>query len=1373
MFSFKTAGGARFRCQADFIWGSVLNINFHADDGRSIPFHLSIRRDEALVVVNRQDPTGWRREIRTRMRFGREAVPVEVVFDRGRARVSVNGVAVGSFDAFPRLDPTGRYGLRRGFPGLGRIARVDVQGDVVWNSVLVDRAQSDAPPVDGIALSDALEVIRRGVGAGSPASGVLRVAGQEAEVPAALTALPYLLPDGTHEHAMVAVLPGWLWAGGVAVLEMTLADDAGRALGSLRLERAELVARIERLALAGVLEGDDRVAIQAIEHARHAGLAADLTPEAFHHLAHAAGRFGLGDFLAEGGEPALAFTPPPPALPHRPAEEAADRFTAAMRADPAGDPLALVARELAALGTPGERTALFERLIEWFTLADRLEDLLRLRRDRAIPPPEVPYADNHYMRGLLLSLDYAEGRFDAIARTLWDLAPERAVWLPTPVLGWVLEQAALAAPGLDGGRPLDWQRTDMLKAGLDLVAARAQTYWGRGACRRLIRAVLVILRQAETLPEDVRQKAIWTAMQAYGLTPGFWDLVESEIAQGWAPPRQMLPVRAAFARIRAALEAGTRDEASLTQDLDLFRQLGCPDLPRFRRELFGPLGLPAGDRTRPLAPLVAGFDPDEALLRQLSFPGNTETLDETGLAALAEAIAASFNKMPRNPFAGTLGHLLGEATALLEGADAAAMARFVRGAHAMGSSYSRFMGIALPLALLRGLCDRGRAAEGAPLVAHLMATLPSLANDPATATTLFTAPAPRLALDALTRAHGTLPEVAALARALEPLLAPGPPPPREDRAADLSARAHPLQDTLLGLYTCQPYLETRVRAIRETWLPLLARMGVPCLIFVGGGDGRREGDVVYLDAPDDYESLPQKTLAMARWVLDHTDFAHLVKVDDDCFLDPQAWFGDLAHRSTNYYGRSLTRRRGQMDRAWHQAKARSRRARMELDKSPEPSTYADGGSGYALSRIALQALIEASERPEGRALITVSFMEDKLVGDLLATARIGVDNTDYRVALLRRTRPGGPLVSLWDNGFLPFKGSGMKLAHLDGPEKMAEVLAGLAQPRPVQAKIWPSYQPVRQGWASNTLDLISAPEKLARVNAAPVAVVSCLRNELFMLPRFLEHYRALGVQGFLMVDNGSDDGSFDYLVEQPDVALFSVDTPYSESQYGVAWQQALLANLRVNRWSLIADLDELLVLNADLTGNLPGLVGSPEFRGAEAARLFMLDMYPEGALSDADFVAASPFAQAGFVDREPFLAVTGGQGPYSDAPVWTSALRHRLIPGSRSDLFVAQKIALLKYRPWMRLSAGLHFVADARLAPRDLLFAHFKYNAAFHAKALTEVARRQHFNNAEEYRKYLAVVSEGRDVIHDPAVSVPWDQALFVRRLLAGVLSPA
>ncbi len=254
----------------------------------------------------------------------------------------------------------------------------------------------------------------------------------------------------------------------------------------------------------------------------------------------------------------------------------------------------------------------------------------------------------------------------------------------------------------------------------------------------------------------------------------------------------------------------------------------------------------------------------------------------------------------------------------------------------------------------------------------------------------------------------------------------------------------------------------------------------------------------------------------------------------------------------------------------------------------------------------------------------------------------------------------------------------------------------------------------------------------------------------------------------MIADNGSDDGTFEYLSEQPDVALFAVDTEYGQSNYGVAWQQALMANFRTGRWSLVADADELLFWNTDLSGNLPALLESPAFDDADAARIFMLDMYPRGPLAAADFVDDGPFEQAGFIDRHPFLSVSGVRGPYSDAPVWTSALRHRLIPDARPELFVAQKIALLKYRPWMRLSAGLHFVADARLAPREFLFGHFKYNAAFHAKAQAEVARGQHFNNAEEYRKYLALVSEGRDVIFDPAVSVRWQDSGFVQRICAG-----
>ena len=48
---------------------------------------------------------------------------------------------------------------------------------------------------------------------------------------------------------------------------------------------------------------------------------------------------------------------------------------------------------------------------------------------------------------------------------------------------------------------------------------------------------------------------------------------------------------------------------------------------------------------------------------------------------------------------------------------------------------------------------------------------------------------------------------------------------------------------------------------------------------------------------------------------------------------------------------------------------------------------------------------------------------------------------------------------------------------------------------------------------------------------APDAILAfvTVRNEMIRLPYFLDHYRGLGVDHFLIVDNGSDDGTAAFL----------------------------------------------------------------------------------------------------------------------------------------------------------------------------------------------------------------------------------------------------
>ncbi|MBO6777732.1 MAG: hypothetical protein JJ897_20065 [Marinibacterium sp.] len=97
---------------------------------------------------------------------------------------------------------------------------------------------------------------------------------------------------------------------------------------------------------------------------------------------------------------------------------------------------------------------------------------------------------------------------------------------------------------------------------------------------------------------------------------------------------------------------------------------------------------------------------------------------------------------------------------------------------------------------------------------------------------------------------------------------------------------------------------------------------------------------------------------------------------------------------------------------------------------------------------------------------------------------------------------------------------------------------------------------------------------------------------------------------------------------------------------------------------------------------------------------------------------------------------------------------------------MAQKVTVLRYKPWMQLSTSLHYASDVRLARDTLLFAHFKYHADFAAKAQREIARGQYYNNAEEYRRYVALTASGQDQIYNPAISVQWQDCEEVHALL-------
>jgi len=281
-------------------------------------------------------------------------------------------------------------------------------------------------------------------------------------------------------------------------------------------------------------------------------------------------------------------------------------------------------------------------------------------------------------------------------------------------------------------------------------------------------------------------------------------------------------------------------------------------------------------------------------------------------------------------------------------------------------------------------------------------------------------------------------------------------------------------------------------------------------------------------------------------------------------------------------------------------------------------------------------------------------------------------------------------------------------------------------------------------------------------------VVAVARNERVLMPHFLAHYRRLGVSHFVLVDNLSDDGTREYLLEQPDVVLYSADTEYRHSHYGVAWQQAVLAAHALGKWVVLADIDEFLVFEGCEDRPVADWLRAQAAAGHDAVLTMMVDMYPPGDLADADFSTQAPFDAAPYFDKQPLVPWLMGSGCFSNGPTYLSGLRHRLIPDSAPNLYTAQKVAVLRYQPWVRLSEGLHYAANIQVSTQRACFCHFKYHAGFKAKVHAEIARRQHFNGAEEYRKYLAMVAEGGQPLHHPALSVRYLSSVTLAPLFQG-----
>ncbi len=265
-----------------------------------------------------------------------------------------------------------------------------------------------------------------------------------------------------------------------------------------------------------------------------------------------------------------------------------------------------------------------------------------------------------------------------------------------------------------------------------------------------------------------------------------------------------------------------------------------------------------------------------------------------------------------------------------------------------------------------------------------------------------------------------------------------------------------------------------------------------------------------------------------------------------------------------------------------------------------------------------------------------------------------------------------------------------------------------------------------------------------------IVLIAALRNERPLLPAFFDHYRKMGIKSFILVDNDSDDGSTEWLMQQKDVVLFHTKVSYKQSCYGIQWINTLKNHYFAQQWCLYVDIDEFLVIEPSYQQSLSSLLYEMDALGEEAMAGFMVDMFSENLGQASRYKAGSnPLSLASYFDddytvvpspRPPFVSIFGG---FRRRFFWRESMGNPLV-----------KTPLVKGERMDFLSSS-HTVSPGKIRKANCVLMHFKFLGDCEERFKEEVERKEHaliYGEYERYRKRLLDFSKGCSLVGDASL---------------------
>ncbi|MTK63773.1 MAG: glycosyltransferase family 2 protein, partial [Methanobacterium sp.] len=247
-------------------------------------------------------------------------------------------------------------------------------------------------------------------------------------------------------------------------------------------------------------------------------------------------------------------------------------------------------------------------------------------------------------------------------------------------------------------------------------------------------------------------------------------------------------------------------------------------------------------------------------------------------------------------------------------------------------------------------------------------------------------------------------------------------------------------------------------------------------------------------------------------------------------------------------------------------------------------------------------------------------------------------------------------------------------------------------------------------------------------------VICVVKDEIDRIPDFFRHYRSAGIEKFVFIDNGSEDGTLEFLIKQPDTDTYKTLSSFHWIKKQ-GWINNIIRKYGYDRWYIYVDADEQIVFQDFEKRTFRDISCEMERRGIFRVRGFLLDMYSENPILETRYSGGGRL-----VDTYPWFDRIGyREEKYKEIISVKGGSRTRVFGGENSK-FLPE---LTKY-PLFRINPG-EYMANPHhiwpyngnfLSPRHLAIMHFKYLPNITDKIRKAIKFKNYWNGSSEYHCY-------------------------------------